>query len=91
MRLAEGEADSKELSDAASSNSEPLEIFPSVTLPVAQIGRLVALKLLARDDRSRPQDAIDLRDRKFKTGQHPTQSQLSIFGFLFPVSCFSFS
>jgi len=42
-------------------DAEPLEIFPGVTLPVAQIGHLVALKLLARNDRSRPQDAVDLR------------------------------
>jgi predicted nucleotidyltransferase len=41
--------------------AEPLEIFPGVTAPVAQIGHLIALKLLARDDRTRPQDAVDLR------------------------------
>lgn len=41
--------------------AEPLEIFPGVTVPVAQIGHLIALKLLARDDRTRPQDAVDLR------------------------------
>jgi predicted nucleotidyltransferase len=41
--------------------AEPLEIFSGVTVRVAQIGHLVALKLLARDDRTRPQDAVDLR------------------------------
>ena len=41
--------------------AEPLEVFPGVTVPVAQIGHLIALKLLARDDRTRPQDAADLR------------------------------
>ena len=41
--------------------AEPLEIFPSCTLPVARVGHLVALKLLARDDARRPQDAADLR------------------------------
>jgi predicted nucleotidyltransferase len=41
--------------------AEPLEIFAGVTVPVAQIGHLVALKLLARDDRTRPQDSVDLR------------------------------
>lgn len=38
-----------------------LEILPGVRLPVAGAGHLVALKLLARDDRTRPQDAGDLR------------------------------
>ena len=33
----------------------------SVSLPVASVGHLIALKLLARDDRHRPQDADDLR------------------------------
>lgn len=33
----------------------------SVSLPVASVGHLIALKLLARDDRRRPQDADDLR------------------------------
>jgi predicted nucleotidyltransferase len=41
--------------------AEPLEVFPGVTLPVARAGHLVALKLLARDDRRRPQDLVDLR------------------------------
>jgi predicted nucleotidyltransferase len=37
-----------------------IEVLPGTTVPVAQIGHLVALKLLARDDRHRPQDADDL-------------------------------
>ncbi len=41
--------------------AEPLEIFPSFIVPVARVGHLVALKLLARDDTRRPQDAADLR------------------------------
>ena len=41
--------------------AEPLEVFPGVTVPVARVGHLVALKLLSRDDRTRPQDATDLR------------------------------
>jgi predicted nucleotidyltransferase len=41
--------------------AEPLEIFSGLTVPVARVGHLVALKLLARDDRHRPQDAADLR------------------------------
>lgn len=42
-------------------DAEPIEVFADFVVPVAQIGHLVALKLLARDDRTRPQDAIDLR------------------------------
>ncbi|MFI5394887.1 MAG: nucleotidyl transferase AbiEii/AbiGii toxin family protein [Candidatus Binatia bacterium] len=34
--------------------AEPLEVFPGVVVPVAQIGHLVALKLLARDDHPSP-------------------------------------
>jgi hypothetical protein len=40
--------------------AEPLEILPGLVVPVARAGHLVALKLLARDDESRPQDAADL-------------------------------
>jgi len=36
-------------------------VSSSVALPVASVGHLMALKLLARDDRRRPQDADDLR------------------------------
>lgn len=41
--------------------AEPLEVLPGLIVPVAQTGHLLALKVLARDDESRPQDAIDLR------------------------------
>lgn len=41
--------------------ADVLEILPGLQLPVAGVGYLVALKLLARDDRTRPQDAGDLR------------------------------
>lgn len=41
--------------------AEPLEIFPGLIMPVARTGHLIALKLLARDDESRPQDSADLR------------------------------
>jgi predicted nucleotidyltransferase len=40
--------------------AELLEVFQGVTAPVAQIGHLIALKVLARDDVHRPQDAVDL-------------------------------
>lgn len=37
------------------------EIVPGLSLPIAMTGHLIALKLLARDDQTRPQDLIDLR------------------------------
>lgn len=40
--------------------AERLEIVPGLVVPVARTGHLI-LELLARDDRSRPQDAADLR------------------------------
>lgn len=41
--------------------AEPLEVFPQLVVAVAQVGHLIALKLLSRDDRTRPQDLSDLR------------------------------
>lgn len=41
--------------------AEPLEILLGLVVPVARAAHLVVLKLLARDDDTRPQDAIDLR------------------------------
>lgn len=41
--------------------AEWIEVFPSVSVPVARLYHLIVLKSLARDDRSRPQDAADLR------------------------------
>ncbi len=41
--------------------AENLEIVPGLWLRVATTGHLIALKLLARDDDSRPQDLADLR------------------------------
>jgi hypothetical protein len=41
--------------------AETVEVFPGLSAPIAQIGHLIALKLLARDDETRPQDLIDLR------------------------------
>lgn len=40
--------------------AEVLEILPGLRVPVASVGHLLALKLLSRDDRTRPQDRIDL-------------------------------
>jgi hypothetical protein len=41
--------------------AERLEILPGLVAPIARVGHLVVLKLLARDDATRPQDAADLR------------------------------
>lgn len=40
--------------------AERIEILPGLTVPVARVAHLVVLKLLARDDADRPQDAADL-------------------------------
>ncbi len=53
----------------ASSGIEPeiverataISVVPGLILPVASVGDLIAMKLLARDDRHRPADADDLR------------------------------
>jgi predicted nucleotidyltransferase len=41
--------------------AELLELLPGISAPVARLGHLIALKILARNDRLRPQDAMDLR------------------------------
>ncbi len=41
--------------------AEQTEILPGLSIPVATVGHLIALKVLARDDDSRPQDLVDLR------------------------------
>ncbi|MBI3183035.1 MAG: nucleotidyl transferase AbiEii/AbiGii toxin family protein [Myxococcales bacterium] len=41
--------------------ADPLEIFRDLTVPVAKLGDLLALKILSRDDARRPQDRVDLR------------------------------
>lgn len=54
----------------ASSGIEPevaaraglVEVLRHLSIPVAQISDLIAMKLLSRDDRRRPQDAADLRE-----------------------------
>jgi len=43
------------------SSAESLELMPGLTLPVSRTGHLIALKVLSRDDRRRPQDLADLR------------------------------
>jgi single-stranded DNA-specific DHH superfamily exonuclease len=41
-------------------SAEKLSVLPGLTLFVATVGHLIAMKLLARDDRRRPADADDL-------------------------------
>ena len=41
--------------------SEPIELLPGLTMKVARIEHLIALKVLSRDDERRPQDLVDLR------------------------------
>ena len=41
--------------------AEQLEVLEHVTVPVATRAHLIALKILARDDRNRPQDFDDIR------------------------------
>jgi hypothetical protein len=41
--------------------AEPIELLPGMTVKVARIEHLVALKVLSRDDEQRPQDLVDLR------------------------------
>jgi predicted nucleotidyltransferase len=41
--------------------AERLEVLAGVTVGVGQPGHLIAMKVLSRDDRTRPQDVIDLR------------------------------
>lgn len=55
--------------------AEPTEVLPGLQVPVARVGHLVALKLLARDDVLRPQDAGDLRALLAVAG--PTELQLA--------------
>jgi predicted nucleotidyltransferase len=40
--------------------AEPLELFEGLVAPVATVPCLIALKVLARDDATRPQDRVDL-------------------------------
>jgi len=42
-------------------SAEKLEVLPDLSVPVARAGHLIALKVLSRDDRARPQDVADLR------------------------------
>ena len=41
--------------------AEPIELLRDLTIGVARTGHLIALKVLSRDDVTRPQDLVDLR------------------------------
>jgi len=53
--------DSSSISSASATISDEIELLPRLLVRVATIGHLIALKVLARDDVRRPQDAGDLR------------------------------
>jgi hypothetical protein len=40
--------------------AESIEAVPGFSIPVARVGHLIALKVLARDDRTRPNDRVDI-------------------------------
>lgn len=69
MRSARGDADvvvdllfaSSGIEAEIARTSESVEITPGLSVPVAAVGHLIAIKILARDDLERPQDAADLR------------------------------
>ncbi len=54
--------------------AERIEVLPGLVVPVATLGHLLALKVLARDDRLRPRDAEDLRSllAESTTADHET-------------------
>jgi hypothetical protein len=41
-------------------DADVIDAVPGFTVAVARLGHLIALKVLARDDRTRPQDRVDL-------------------------------
>ena len=55
-------------------NAEILEVLPDLTVPVARVGHLIALKVLSRDDRTRPQDVADLRALLSRATSHDLTS-----------------
>lgn len=50
--------------------AERIEVMPGLLMPVATIGHLIAVKLLARDDETRPQDHTDLLALRTAADEH---------------------
>jgi nucleotidyltransferase AbiEii toxin of type IV toxin-antitoxin system len=48
------------IEDQIAKHAGPVEVLPGFIVPVAAVGHLIALKLLARDDARRPNDLADL-------------------------------
>ncbi len=63
-------------------SAESLEILPDLSVPVARIGHLIALKLLARDDRQRPQDFDDIRALWQEAGPSDLQQAREALGLI---------
>ena len=42
-------------------DAEPIDLLPTLRIGIARTGHLIALKVLSRDDGTRPQDLVDLR------------------------------
>ena len=67
--------------------AECLEVFPGVHIPVASLGDLIAMKVLARDDLTRPQDRLDLKallsqaNCQDKVTARQTLKQISALGY----------
>lgn len=57
--------------------AEDLDIIPGLRVPVARIGHLMALKILARNDRDRPQDLDDLRALLLEAEPHDIEEARS--------------
>lgn len=49
------------IEDVMVAQADTIQVLPGLALPVARVGHLLATKILARDDKRRPQDAADLR------------------------------
>jgi predicted nucleotidyltransferase len=54
--------------------AEPLEVIEGLTVRVASLAHLIAMKVLARDDEKRPQDRVDLLALLRVAGERDLQS-----------------
>jgi predicted nucleotidyltransferase len=58
------------IEDVLVAQADTIQVLPGLQLPVARVGHLLATKVLARDDKRRPQDAADLRALLAEAEQH---------------------